>query len=73
MVKLITCGASGTYSFDIFEEEEKNDQFLSLFTIPSIQDVDAALIKKHQIKITFLLLGCKCYWIFSLLDVKYSG
>ena len=73
MVELIICGAGGTYSFAIFEEEEKNDQFLSLFNIPSIQDVDASLIKKHQIKITFLLLGCECYWIFLLLDVKYSG
>lgn len=73
MVKLITCGAGGTYSFAILEEEEKNDKFLSLFIIPSIQDVDASLIKKHQIKITFLLLGYECYLIFLLLDVKYSG
>ncbi|PVE54269.1 hypothetical protein DC415_10335 [Agrobacterium tumefaciens] len=56
MVKLITCGASGTYSFAIFEEEEKNDQFLSLFTIPSSQDVDAALIKNIRLKIAFLFL-----------------
>ena len=57
MVKLITCGAEGTYSFAIFEEEEKNDQFLSLFTIPPSQDVGTALIKKHQIKNCLSFLG----------------
>jgi len=56
MVKLITCGAGGTYSFAIFEEEEKNDQFLSLFTIPFSQDVGAALIKNIRLKIAFLFL-----------------
>ncbi len=56
MVKLITCGAGGTYSFAIFEEEEKNDKFLSLFTIPSSQDVAAALIKNIRLKLPFF------YW-----------
>jgi len=56
MVKLATCRAGGTYSFAIFEEEEKNDQFLSLFTIPFSQDVGAALINNIRLKIAFLFL-----------------
>ncbi len=73
MVKLATCRAGGTYSFAIFEEEAKNDQFLSLFTIPSSQDVAAALIKNIRLKIAFLFLWHEYYWIFALLDLKYSG